>query len=302
MNHMEHAYQVYAYLQKAYAPSQQHRLDEVMDTILWLEKADFASRGIDHWVLAWKDVSQKLTDMGMAMEAHHLRRRFQQSNKKINFETTTFLTPKALSSTATLDDMIEDSLLFYRANPPKNRSGHSFAALQGKRQDGSPKTYTCFDGENHSYANCPYFNRSKRPNGWTGDAAVWREIKAALDNRKDKRGGAVQGLLTRMGTTWEGIQPHGSSGEVTYMAFHASTSTASASNASASNASVSNATAVAFNSHSAAKSKYQDTWIADSGTQRHTGLIFCHPSRLSLSGLGLTPCSLSRPEHALSMP
>lgn len=267
LNHLTLAHEVYSYLEKAYAPSEQQRLDETMDFVMWLEKADIAAKGLDYWIMGWKDAAQKLVDMGMHMDAHYLRRRFQQANKKINFETTTFLTPKALTPTSTLDGMIEDALNFYRANPPtKNTSVRSFAAFQGKRQDGSKKTYKCFCGENHSFHDCPYINPAKRSAGWTGDSEIRRQIKAALDNPRNKRGGAVRGTLLRLGRSWEDVQPHNADGEVTYLATHHRAEPATGSIPSAP---CDTSFDTCFNARPESDSRYQDAWLVDPGSQRH---------------------------------
>ena len=145
LNSLREGYQVFEYLTRAYAPSEKRRIQEAIRKIDWLEKGDYTQKGIEQWLLAWKDMSQKLVDKGMPIEADRLRQKFQLANKKIRPETETFLMPKSLDENSTLQDMIDACLAFYRLYPPSStQATHSFASFQGKRQNGSKKSYKCF--------------------------------------------------------------------------------------------------------------------------------------------------------------
>ena len=72
----------------------------------WLTRGDYFNKGIESWILSWKDMAKKLIDMGMPLEADRLQQKFQKANAHINADTTTFLLPKSLSDENTLNDMI----------------------------------------------------------------------------------------------------------------------------------------------------------------------------------------------------
>ena len=63
------------------------------------------------------------------------------------------------------------------------------------------RALSIFDGNMHSFDECPYLNRGKRPQGWKGTEEVWRKFTEAVDNPKDKRGGAMKGTLQRLKIT-----------------------------------------------------------------------------------------------------
>ena len=69
-----------------------HRLKDcesmTPEQIAWLEKADCFQNGVGQWILSWKDMGKKLSDVGMPIEADRLRQKFQ---KKIAPEKTIFL-------------------------------------------------------------------------------------------------------------------------------------------------------------------------------------------------------------------
>lgn len=245
LNEFTHASEVYAYLKQVYAPTQHLRIHDAIRQVEHLEKADYHNQkgGIEGWVTAWKDIHKKLQDMRMIMDADRLRQRFQKASACINAATATFLLPLSLRDEDNLVHMVHEALNFYRLNPPptKGQIQRGFASLQGKKQDGTPKTYKCLDGADHDFANCPYLNPDKRPSGWSGDQQVWKKFADAITNPKDKRGGAIKGSLQRMGKTWDLVKPKdGQPPDVTFMGYQ-----------------------------NRKDEPFIDHWVVDPGSQRH---------------------------------
>ena len=155
LNGNDHAYQVFEYLEQIYAPSKTFRIQDATRQISWLERADYFQKGIEHWLLTWKDVYKKLIDMGLPIEGDRLRQRLKKTNARIAPETSTFLHPKSLTDEVTLDHTVGEALTFYRLNPsPKSRQllqqqQRSFAAFKGRGQNGSKETYRCLESEEY---------------------------------------------------------------------------------------------------------------------------------------------------------
>ena len=76
--------------------------------------------------LVWKDIHKKLNDMGLPIEADRLQQKFQKTNAQIAPVSATFLLPRSLSEDATLDEMVDETLTFYRnLRQPIVRSEHA---------------------------------------------------------------------------------------------------------------------------------------------------------------------------------
>ena len=251
LNHLTDAHEVYEYLGRTYAPTQRYRIQDVRSRVEALEKANWSQNGIESWLLSWKDVAQKLLEMGLFVEVDSLRQKFQRANKAIRSETETFMLPKVLNDNVNLEELIEDALTYYRLNPPTtrpNRYDHNFAAFQGRRQDGSYKKYKCFDGD-HTYQDCPYVNVQKRQPGWVGDPNIWEKFEEIVQKPRDKRGGAVKGTLLRLGKSWEDVKPKGTAKpDISYTMFESATFQ---------------------NLAQTEVQRYKNVWIIDPGSQRH---------------------------------
>ena len=101
LNNYSKAYEVYDYLRKAYAPSHTFRIHDTTKQMEWLEKADYFQKGVESWILTWKDLAKKLDDMGITIAADRPWVRFQKANAHIAPETAPFLIPHSLSRTVT---------------------------------------------------------------------------------------------------------------------------------------------------------------------------------------------------------
>lgn len=78
------------------------------------------------------------------------------------------------------------------------------------------KTYKCLCGKTPSFSDCAYLNPEKRPSNWRGNPEVQQKFLDAMEDPKNKKGGAIKGALKRLDKPWEDVRIGSQPDEVKY--------------------------------------------------------------------------------------